>query len=465
MPSADFLPVTPLSTLAGDLDAGRTTSRALVETALARIAADGGNGGDAFVFVDADRALREADAQDALRRAGVKLSPLAGLPVSVKDLFDVAGQSTRAGSRVLDDAPAAAADAPTVARLRRAGAVLVGRTNMSEFAFSGLGLNPWYGTPRSPWRDADGEARVAGGSSSGAAASVAGGMAAAGLGSDTGGSLRIPAAFCGLTGFKPTARRVPTSGTFPLSTTLDSLGAIAPSVACCALLDRVLAGLPATGEAAQLLAVAPDGLRIAVLDNYVTEGMDAHVARTWEATLARLSRANVHLSLLRVPLLDTLPSINRFGFSPIEAYATHRTRVEADADRYDPRVLARIRLGETASAADYIALLAARATAIAQAHAALDDFDAFIMPTVPVVPPAIAALDADAAHFAKTNALVLRNPSVVNFLDGCAVSLPCAPRGEAPVGLTVAGLAGADAHVLRVAAALEGVLRETENGR
>jgi aspartyl-tRNA(Asn)/glutamyl-tRNA(Gln) amidotransferase subunit A len=461
MPSTDFLAATPLATLAGDLDAGRTTSRALVETALARIAADGGHGGHAFVFVDADRARREADAQDALRRAGVKLSPLAGLPVSIKDLFDVAGQRTRAGSRALDDAPPAAADAPTVARLRQAGAVLVGRTNMSEFAFTGLGVNPWYGTPRSPWRDADGEARVAGGSSSGAAASVAGGMAAAGLGSDTGGSLRIPAAFCGLTGFKPTAHRVPTSGAFPLSSTLDSLGAIAPSVACCALLDRVLAGLPVAVEAARLGAVAPNGLRIAVLGNYVTDGMDERVARSWEATLARLSRANVQLSPLGLPLLDTLPSINRFGFSPIEAYAVHRARVETDADRYDPRVLARIRVGETASAADYIDLLAARAAAIAQAHAALDDFDAFIMPTVPIVPPVIAALDADAAHFAKTNALVLRNPSVVNFLDGCAVSLPCAPRADAPVGLTVAGLAGSDAHVLRIAAAFERVLRES----
>lgn len=455
-----FLPATPLLQLAADLDAGRATSHALVETALERIAAEGGNGGHAFVSVNAEGALREAHAQDALRRAGVKLSPLAGLPVSIKDLFDVAGEPTRAGSRVLDDAPLAAADAPAVARLRRAGAVPLGRTNMSEFAFSGLGLNPWRGTPRSPWHDgASGEARVAGGSSSGAAASVAGGMAAASLGSDTGGSLRIPAAFCGLTGFKPTARRVPTSGAFPLSTTLDSVGAIAPSVACCALVDRVLAGLPTEGETARLHPATASGLRLAVLSNYVTEGMDGHVASTWEATLARLARAGMQLTPLRLPLLETLPSINRFGFSPIEAYATHRDRLEAQSGRYDPRVLARIRLGETAGAADYIDLLAARAAAIEQARAALDGFDAFLMPTVPIVPPAIAALEADAAHFAATNALVLRNPSVVNFLDGCAVSLPCAPRGEAPVGLSVAGLANRDAHVLSVAAAIEGVLQ------
>jgi aspartyl-tRNA(Asn)/glutamyl-tRNA(Gln) amidotransferase subunit A len=455
-----FLPATPLLRLAADLDAGRTTSRALVETALERIDAEGGDGGHAFISVNAERARREADAQDALRRAGTTLSPLAGLPVSIKDLFDVAGEPTRAGSRVLDGAAPAAADATAVARLRRAGAVPIGRTNMSEFAFSGLGLNPWHGTPRSPWRDASsGEARVAGGSSSGAAASVAGGMAAAGLGSDTGGSLRIPAAFCGLTGFKPTARRIPNAGVFPLSHTLDSTGAIAPSVACCALVDRVLAGLPAGRETANLRPAAPKGLRLAVLSNYVTEGMDPHVARTWEAALAHLARAGVQFTPLRLPLLDTLPSINRFGFSPIEAYATHRARLATDAGRYDPRVLARIRVGETARVADYIDLVAARSAAIAQARAALEGFDAFLMPTVPIAPPAIAALEADPAHFASTTALVLRNPSVVNFLDGCAVSLPCAPRGAAPVGLSVAGFENDDARVLGIAAAIEAVLQ------
>ncbi|WP_028219648.1 amidase [Paraburkholderia oxyphila] len=460
-----FPPAAPLEQLAAALDAGATTSRALVETALERIATDGGNGAHAFCEVDTEGARCQAEAQDALRRAGVKLSPLAGLPVSIKDLFDVAGQSTRAGSRVLADAPHASADAPAVARLRRAGAVLIGRTNMSEFAFSGLGLNPWHGTPRSPWRpDAD-TPRVAGGSSSGAAASVAQGMAAAGLGSDTGGSLRIPAAFCGLTGFKPTARRIPTAGMLALSTTLDTTGAIAPSVACCALLDRVLAAQADTDAA--LEAAVPhwpratlDGARLAVLSNYVTDGMDATVGAAWDAALARLSRAGAQLVPLRLPVLDTLPTLNRYGFSPIEAYAAHRARLPSQAERYDPRVLARIRHGEAASAADYLDLLAARADAIAQARAALAGFDAFLMPTVPIVPPAIDALQADAAHFAATNALVLRNPSIVNFLDGCAVSLPCTPAGEAPVGISVAGLALADARVLGIAQAMEAALRQ-----
>jgi aspartyl-tRNA(Asn)/glutamyl-tRNA(Gln) amidotransferase subunit A len=455
MPTMTFSPAAPLQQLADALDAGTTTSRALVETALERIAAAGGDGAHAFIHVDADGVRRQADAQDALRRAGVRLSPLAGLPVSVKDLFDVAGETTRAGSRVLDDVAPATIDALAVARLRRAGAVLIGRTNMSEFAFSGLGLNPWRGTPRSPWRDStDEKPRVAGGSSSGAAASVAQGMAAAGLGSDTGGSLRIPAAFCGLTGFKPTARRTPTAGMFPLSTTLDTTGAIAPSVACCALLDRVLS----TPLAEDATRTTLDGVRLAVLSNYVTEGMDATVAQAWEAALTKLARAGARLVPVRLPLLDTLPTINRCGFSPIEAYATHRARLHTQADAYDPRVLARIRHGEAARAADYLDLLTARAAAIAEARAALAGFDAFIMPTVPVVPPAIDALEADPAHFTATNALVLRNPSVVNFLDGCAVSLPCTPPGAAPVGLSVAGLALADARVLGIAQAMENAL-------
>jgi aspartyl-tRNA(Asn)/glutamyl-tRNA(Gln) amidotransferase subunit A len=311
MPTMTFSPAAPLQQLADALDAGTTTSRALVESALERIAAAGGDGAHAFIHVDADGVRRQADAQDALRRAGVRLSPLAGLPVSVKDLFDVAGETTRAGSRVLDDVAPATIDAPAVARLRRAGAVLIGRTNMSEFAFSGLGLNPWRGTPRSPWRDsADEKPRVAGGSSSGAAASVAQGMAAAGLGSDTGGSLRIPAAFCGLTGFKPTARRTPTAGMFPLSTTLDTTGAIAPGVACCALLDRVLS----TPLAEDATRTTLDGVRLAVLSNYVTEGMDATVAQAWEAALTKLARAGARLVPVRLPLLDTLPTINRYGF-------------------------------------------------------------------------------------------------------------------------------------------------------
>src|SRR5436305_7181670 len=179
---------------------------------------------------------------DGLRRVKAAPSRYAGIPVSIKDLFDIKGQVTRAGSRALDDSPPAEADAPVVARLRRAGFVVIGRTNMTEFAYSGIGINPHFGTPKGIWQR--GAGHVPGGSSSGGAVSVADGMAHAALGTDTGGSCRIPAAWNGIVGFKPTQRRVPLDGAVPLSTTLDSIGPIARTVKCCAVLDAVLADDP-----------------------------------------------------------------------------------------------------------------------------------------------------------------------------------------------------------------------------
>jgi aspartyl-tRNA(Asn)/glutamyl-tRNA(Gln) amidotransferase subunit A len=220
---------------AAALASGRTTSRALVETALDRIADPAGEGARTFVRTYPTQARASADAIDALRRANRAPSPFAGIPVSLKDLLDVAGEPTPAGSVVLADAPLATAHAPVVQRLLAAGLIPVGRTNMTEFAFSGVGINPHYGTPRSPYgRQADGSGRVPGGSSSGAAVSVSDHMAFAAIGTDTGGSCRIPAAFCGVVGYKPTQRRVPRDGVLPLSTTLDSIGPLARTVACCA---------------------------------------------------------------------------------------------------------------------------------------------------------------------------------------------------------------------------------------
>ncbi|KER71209.1 amidase [Burkholderia aenigmatica] len=451
-----FTPFPPLAQLAADLAAGRTTSRALVDTALDRIADPSGQGAVVFTEVDADNARAAADAHDRLRAAGTVLSPLAGIPVSVKDLFDVAGQVTRAGSRVLDGAPAAQTDAVAVARLKRAGAVLVGRTNMSEFAFSGLGLNPHFGHPRSPYhRDVPGDARISGGSSSGAAASVADGMAAVALGTDTGGSIRIPAALCGLTGFKPTASRIPTQGGVPLSTTLDSFGPIGLTVACCALVDRMLAGLEPHVPAARPL----EGVRLGVLTNYVTDGVDADVATALDAALKHLEAAGAIVTEVRFPALDRLPDINRFGFSPIEAYAWHRPLLDKHRDQYDPRVLTRILKGEPASAADYLDLLAARTAMLDEAaHTVWSRFDALVSPTVPVVPPRIAELEADDAAFTRTNALILRNPSAFNFLDACALSLPCHPRDAAPVGLMLAAAPHRDDALLAIGQAVEAVL-------
>ncbi len=440
-----------IRTLAAELQAGRTTSVKLVEQALERIAAYRGQGGAAYVSVDADRALASARASDAARAAGNVPSLLAGLPVSIKDLFDVRGEVTAAGSQALADAPAAQADAPAVARLRHAGAVLLGRTNMSEFAFSGLGLNPHYGTPRNPL---DG-ARVSGGSTSGGAVSVASDMAVMALGTDTGGSIRIPSAFCGLTGFKPTARRVSLDGAVPLSTTLDSAGPLTRSVDCCAIADAVL-----SGEVLATDAVPLAGLRFGVTDDVVNDGMDDTVRAAFEAALSRLQKAGALIQRFAFPELKELPVINAGGgFSAAESWAWHRNLLERAGGKYDPRVAVRIRRGAQQSAADYIDLLAARRRLVVQAERRLAVFDAWLMPTVPVVPPLLQPLqDSDDTFFA-TNGLVLRNPSMINFLDGCALNLPCPSDGTLPVGISICGSHGSDARVLAIGRAVEALLQ------
>jgi aspartyl-tRNA(Asn)/glutamyl-tRNA(Gln) amidotransferase subunit A len=453
--ATDFKPFPPLARLAADLAAGRTTSRKLVEAALERIADPAGQGATVFMHVDAESARAAADGHDRLRAAGTVLSPLAGIPVSIKDLFDIEGQVTRAGSRALADAPPATADAVAVARLKRAGAVIVGRTNMSEFAFSGLGLNPHYGHPLSPYRrGVKGDERISGGSSSGAAASVADGMAAIALGTDTGGSIRIPAALCGLTGFKPTAERIPKQGGVPLSPTLDSFGPIGVSVACCALVDRMLAGLEPRIPALRPL----EGVRLGVLTHYVTDDVEPEVANAIDAALKHLEAAGAIVSEVRFAPLDRLHEINRFGFSPIEAYAWHRTLLDKHRDQYDPRVLTRILKGQPASAADYLDLVAERAAVLEAARTLWQRFDAIVAPTVPVVPPRLADVESDDDAFGRTNALILRNPSAFNFLDACALSLPCHVRGEAPVGLMLAGAPHGDDALLGIGRAVEAVL-------
>ncbi len=440
-------------TLAGELAARKTTSRALVEDALMRIAVPSGEGARAFLRTRRESALAEAEASDALRAHGIVPSPLAGIPVSVKDLFDVAGDITRAGSRVLADAAPATADALAVRRLRQAGAIIVGRTNMVEFAFSGLGLNPHYGTPKNPWDRATG--RIPGGSSSGAAVSVSDGMAAMGLGTDTGGSVRIPAALCGLAGFKPTARRIAKEGTFPLSGTLDSVGPIARSVACCALVDSILAG-----DAPNVPPALPlKDLRLGLVQDYVLDGLDRDVAAAFDKALAKLSQAGAHVSGLRFEALHTLPQINRHGGVVVaEAYAIHRELITRRAADYDPRVRSRTLLGADISAADYLEMLRERARLIAESARLAAPYDALLMPTVAMIAPAIAPLEKDDGLYGKTNLAILRNPSVVNFLDGCALSIPCHEPGGAPVGLMIVGQSGEDRRLLAVGLALESAL-------
>ena len=386
---------------------------------------------------------------------GAPLPPLAGLAVSVKDLFDVAGEVTAAGSVVLADRAAAASDCPAVARLRRAGAALFGRTNMSEFAFSGVGINPHHGTPANvATAPLDAQARIPGGSTSGGAVSVASGAAWAALGSDTGGSIRIPAALQGLVGFKNTARLTPTEGAIPLSTTLDTVCAITRSVRDAVLLHTIL-----SDRQPALRQRPPTALRLAVPRGFLLDGLDTMVATAFERSLDRLRRAGAHVEDIDLPALDEVGELMAGGgFAPVESWAWHRKLIERDESRYDPRVAMRIRRGERMGAADYIELHQARAAWISKMHSGMRQFDAMLSPTVPIVAPAIAPLLADDAAFFATNALLLRNPSTVNLLDGCAISLPCHTPGEWPVGLMVWGGALCDDVVLEVALAIESAL-------
>ena len=429
--------------LAADLAAGRTTSRTLTEEALDRIGDAKGEGKRAFIKVYKTQALAAADASDVLRKAGIVASPLSGIPVSIKNLCDVAGEITLSGSRALDDAPPAGEDAPVVARLRAAGAVIVGSTNMSEFAFSGVGFNPHYGTPGNP---AD-RKRVPGGSSSGAAVSVADRMAVAALGTDTGGSVRIPAAVCGIVGFKPTARRVPIDGVVPLSTSLDSIGPLANSVECCAIVDAVFAAEPIAVPEPMPLT----GLRLAVPKHYVMDDLDPVVAKAFERALKALAGKGVRIEHIDVPQLDELPAINaKGGFAAAEAYAWHKELIARRGRDYDPLVAPRIRRGAEMTAADYIELLIKRADLQKRVAAVTSNYDAIVMPTCAITAPTLDEVSTPEG-FTKKNMLLLRNTSVGNFLDHCGISLPCHASGELPVGFMLMGEAMADKRVLAMA--------------
>ncbi|HVD82634.1 MAG TPA: amidase [Bradyrhizobium sp.] len=437
-----------LASLADDLENGRTSARKLVDECLARIADSSGEGARAFLHVDAEAAIEAAEAMDRLREVKAAPSPFAGIPVSIKDLFDVKGQVTRAGSRALEDSAPADADAPVVARLRRAGFVVIGRTNMTEFAYSGIGINPHYGTPK-------GVGHVPGGSSSGAAVSVVDRMAHGALGTDTGGSCRIPAAYNGIVGFKPTQRRVPLDGGVPLSFTLDSFGPLARSVGCCAVLDAVLAN-----ETIVPLQPRPiKGMRLAAPTTVALDELDDEVARTFERALETLSRQGALIERIAVPeFLDVGVMNTKGGFAAAESYAWHRYLIVSHGDVYDPRVSMRILRGEAISAADYIDLLDARRSMIARATVRLAPYDALVLPTTANTPPRIADL-ADDKAFTKANLLSLRNCTLINMMDGCAISLPCHREGEVPVGLMVAASGGSDRRIFGLAAAMEGVIR------
>jgi aspartyl-tRNA(Asn)/glutamyl-tRNA(Gln) amidotransferase subunit A len=441
-----------LAALADDLEAGRTSARRLVEECLARIADPAGEGQRTFIHVDEKGALEAADAMDNLRKARAAPTRFAGIPVSIKDLFDIKGQVTRAGSRALQDSPPAEKDAPAVARLRRAGFVVIGRTNMTEFAYSGIGINPHYGTPKGVWQR--GVGHVPGGSSSGAATSIVDRMAYGALGTDTGGSCRIPAAYNGIVGYKPTQRRVPLDGGVPLSFTLDSFGPLANSVQCCATLDAVLADEPLP----TLRARPIKGMRLAVPMTVALDDLDEAVQKTFERALDRLSRAGAVIEHIEVPEFLDIGVINgKGGFSAPESYAWHRYLIASKGDQYDPRVSARIMRGEGVSAADYIDLLGARRSLIARIAVRLAPYDALVMPTTANTPPKIADL-ADDKAFTTANLRSLRNCTLINMIDGCAISLPAHGPGEVPVGLMLAAAGGSDRRIFELAAGMEGTI-------
>ena len=443
-----------LTQAAADIAAGRLSARIALDSALEQARAPANQ--HSFVRRFEPQSLATARAIDGLREAGVHLPPLAGLAVSVKDLFDVAGQPTTAASRSLQGALLAAQDCPAVARLRMAGAALVGHTNMSEFAFSGVGINPHHGTPANPATSAlDAEPRIPGGSTSGGAVSVATGAAWAALGSDTGGSIRIPAALQGLVGFKSTARLVPTQGAIPLSTTLDTACAITRSVRDAVLLHQILAA-----RQVRLETRALSGWRLALPQTVMLDALEPTVAQAFERAIGTLRAAGAHIEVISLPELADAASLQRGGgLAAAESWAWHRHRLAAHADAYDPRVALRIRRGEAIGAADYIDLVNERRAWIDRTASALAGFDALLSPTLPIVAPQIQPLiDSDDAFFA-INAMLLRNPSLVNLLDGCALSLPCHRASEWPVGLMVWGPAMADDRVLSASLAIEQVLQ------
>jgi aspartyl-tRNA(Asn)/glutamyl-tRNA(Gln) amidotransferase subunit A len=442
-----------LAGLADDLASGRASARGLVDACLARIADASGEGARAFLHVDAEAAIEAAEAMDRLREVKAAPSPFAGIPVSIKDLFDIKGQVTRAGSRALEDSAPAEADAPTVARLRRAGFIVIGRTNMTEFAYSGIGINPHYGTPKGAWQRGIGH--VPGGSSSGAAVSVVDGMAHGALGTDTGGSCRIPAAYNGIVGFKPTQRRVPLDGAVPLSFTLDSIGPLARTARCCAVLDAVLADEPIV----PLRPRSIRGMRLAVPATVALDELEDAVARTFERALQALAREGASIERIEVPeFLDVAPMSAKGGFAAAESYAWHRYLIVSKGDIYDPRVSSRILRGESQSAADYIDLMGARRSLIARAEKRIARYDALILPTTANTPPRIADL-ADDKAFTKANLLSLRNCTLINMIDGCAISLPAHREGEVPVGLMLAASAGSDRRIFELAAGIETAIR------
>ena len=424
---------------------GRLDPVELVQSCLARIAA-----ADPAIFTVTlpERALAEARAARERLRAGLALGPLDGVPVAWKDLFDLSGRVTTAGSAVLrGDAPASA-DAALVAAAARAGMVTLGCLNMTEFAYSGIGLNPHYGTPGNA-RD---PARIPGGSSSGAGVTVAEGTSAISIGSDTGGSIRIPAALNGVVGFKPTMKRIAMGGVFPLSPSLDSIGPLARTVAECADADAVLAG-----EAPQALPrLALSGLKIGVPRGHLLSGTEPDVEKAFEAALDLLRRNGA--TVADVDLEDLLARM-REATRPASIASIEATEIHADwllrkAAGVDPRVSGALLECMAVPAWAYLRLMRRRGELARAMDEAARPFDMLALPTVPVVAPLMEPLVHSDTLFNAADTILLRNPEVVNQFDMTAISLPM-PDMALPAGLMLVARHGHDRRLLEMAAAVE----------
>ena len=457
---AIVLPMTyVIKELAASLAAGTLAARTLVEDCLAAIDDPNGEGKRAFIETYHERIRQQADAVDTARKNGWPLPPFAGIPLSIKDLFDEAGIVTRAGSKVLADAPPAEDDATVLARLKTAGFLVIGRTNMTEFAFSGLGTNTHYGDARSPFeRDPLNVklGRIAGGSSSGSAVSISDAMAPATIGSDTGGSTRVPAAFCGIVGLKPTTTRMPSAGVYPLSTSFDAAGPMANTVSCTAILDHIMAGGNGVDEAPS----AVRGLRLAMPKGYLFEDLDPHVASSFAAAIDRLSAAGASIVDIDIPEIEALrPSNNAKSIVAAEAYQLHKARLEGGlSSKYDPLIAFRLKGGRDILASDYIEMFITRKKVWTSVQAAVRDYDALLIPTSPSIPPTLSSLvDIDAKT--AINALCLRNTAVSNYLDRPSITVPCHAAGTAPVGLSLIGSRMHDRRLLAIAAGCEAFIR------
>lgn len=412
----------------------------------------------AFTDIYLDSAMVDAGLADERAVAGRRRGRLDGRIVSIKALFDVAGTVTSAGSAVLRARKPAAEDATAVGCLRAAGAIILGKTQMTEFAFSAVGTNPHEPAPGNPYD----RRRVPGGSSSGAVVSVVDGMAEIALGSDTGGSLRIPAALSGAVGFKPTGGRVPTAGAFSLSSTLDAVGPIALSVADCAAADAVMSG---DFGAVELTSAPTASFQLIVPRGRLFERCEPEVIEAFERGVSELRE---HAVVVRdgsiEEALDEIAGIDALGtFPSIEIGATLRELGVTSLDQVDPNTAVRISAGAGVAGVDYVRMARLRAQAVLAFKQRLGRDEAFILPTTPIRAPLSADVE-DSAAFHHINGLLLRNPRIANLLDCPSISLPLPVRGL-PVGLMLIGRRGADRRLLEIAACVEAILRKVPKAR